>query len=206
VLVIARGPAPSVTSRHGHPDGGASIMRIGGPWSVGFDDPLFQTRLLPEPVGWDTLEDTRFFSGVATYDGGFTLSATEPGTTVTLDFGAGTPLQPADKGPGMRTWLHAPIRDAAVITVNGQRAGSVWCPPYRLDITPFVKDGANTISIRVGNTALNHMAGRPPPDYRLLTLRYGERFQAQGMELVAPLPSGLLAAPTILRFTPLRSR
>ena len=37
---------------------------------------------------------------------------------------------------------------------------------------------------------MNHMAGRPLPDYRLLNLRYGERFQAQGMELIRPLPSG----------------
>ena len=125
--------------------------------------------------------------------------------TVALDFGPGKALEPADKGPGMRTWFDAPIRDAAVITVNGLRAGSVWCPPYRLDISAFVRPGTNTLSIRVGNTAMNHMAGRPLPDYRLLNLRYGERFQAQGMELIRPLPSGLVG-PVSLAITPPRSR
>jgi hypothetical protein len=206
VLVIAHGPTPRVTQRPGHPQSAGSIQGIGGPWSVTFDDPGLETRTLPAPATWDIADETRFFSGVATYESGFMVNAVPPGSTVTLDFGPGKPLEPADKGPGMRAWLDAPIREAAVVTVNGQRAGAVWCPPYWLDITPFVKDGANTISIRVGNTALNHMAGRPFPDYRLLTLRYGERFQPQGMELVAPLPSGLLAAPTILRFTPPRSR
>ena len=36
------------------------------------------------------------------------------------------------------------------------------------------------------------MAGRRLPDYRLLNLRYGERFQAQDMDKVKPIPSGLL--------------
>ena len=115
-----------------------------------------------------------------------------PGFVTMLDFGEGRALEVNDRGPGMRTWLDAPIRDAAVIAVNGQRAGSVWSPPYRLDISAFVRPGKNTVSIRVGNTALNHMAGRPLPDYRLLILRYGDRFQPQGMELIRPLPSGLV--------------
>jgi hypothetical protein len=35
------------------------------------------------------------------------------------------------------------------------------------------------------------MAGRALPDYRLLNLRYGTRFEAQDMDKVAPVPSGL---------------
>jgi len=81
----------------------------------------------------------------------------------------------------------------------------VWCPPFRLDVTSLVRAGRNTVTIRVGNTAMNHMAGRPLPDYRLLNLRYGERFQAQGMELIRPLPSGLIG-PVALAVTPPRSR
>jgi hypothetical protein len=115
-----------------------------------------------------------------------------PGFLTVLDFGEARPVPGNDRGPGMRTWLDTPIRDAAVVTVNGQRAGSVWSPPYRLDVSTFVRPGRNTLAIQVGNTPLNHMAGRPLPDYRLLTLRYGDRFQPQGMELIRPLPSGLV--------------
>jgi len=38
-----------------------------------------------------------------------------------------------------------------------------------------------------------------------LNLRYGERFQPQGMELITPLPSGLVG-PVSLAITPPRSR
>src|SRR4029450_6155408 len=66
-----------------------------------------------------------------------------------------------------------------------------------------VKPGANELVVRVGNTALNAMAGRPLLDYRLLNLRYGERFQAQTMDQVKPLPSGLLG-PVRVEITPSR--
>jgi hypothetical protein len=83
------------------------------------------------------------------------------------------------------------VKEAAVIYVNDQRAGSVWCPPYSLDVTPFLKAGENKLKIVVGNTALNYMAGRKLPDYKLLNLRYGERFQPQEMDKIQVLPSGL---------------
>ena len=92
----------------------------------------------------------------------------------------------------MQTWFDPPVREAAVIYVNDQRAGSLWSPPYRLDVTKFLKTGRNDIRIVVGNTALNFMSGHRLPDYKLLNLRYGERFQAQDMDKIVPLPSGLL--------------
>jgi hypothetical protein len=204
VLVVVRGPAPQTTTTAA-PTAGTPRTELRGPWTVTFPEGVAQPRPRDALTSWDAADETRFFSGVATYDASFMLDAVKPGSTVTLDFGPGKALEPADKGPGMRTWIDAPIRDAAVITVNGRRAGSVWCPPYRLDISAFVRPGTNTVSIRVGNTAMNHMAGRPLPDYRLLNLRYGERFQAQGMELVRPLPSGLVG-PVSLEITPPRSR
>jgi len=36
------------------------------------------------------------------------------------------------------------------------------------------------------------MAGKILPDYRLLNLRYGARFEAQDMDKVQPVASGLL--------------
>ena len=204
VLVVARGPAPRIAPPPA-PTARTAPIEVRGPWTVTFPDGVAPPRTRDALASWDADDETRFFSGVATYETTVEIPAIPRGATVALDFGAGRPLDANDRGPGMRTWLDAPIRDAAVITVNGQRAGSVWCPPYRLDITAFVRPGTNTLSIRVGNTALNHMAGRPLPDYRLLNLRYGERFQPQGMELIRPLPSGLLG-PVTYAITPPRSR
>ncbi len=110
---------------------------------------------------------------------------------IELDLGEPVELPVQQLRNGMRTWIDPPVREAAVIYVNGQRAGSLWCPPYRLDVTSLVRPGKNSLRIVVGNTALNHMAGRKLPDYKLLNLRYGERFQPQDMDKVQVLPSGL---------------
>jgi hypothetical protein len=204
LLVVARGAAPRPARPRA--DGQTRAPRhvpIAGPWTVSFADTSVAKQTLPAPASWDADEGTRFFSGVATYEASVTLDAMPRGSTVMIDFGNGTALEAADKGPGMRTWFDAPIRDAATITVNGQPAGALWCPPYRLDVTALVKPGANTVAIRVGNTPMNRMAGRPLPDYRLLILRYGDRFQPQGMEMVKPLPSGL-TGPVSLAITPPR--
>jgi hypothetical protein len=61
-----------------------------------------------------------------------------------------------------------------------------------LNVTKLLKRGENRIRIVVGNTAINYMAGHRLPDYRLLNLRYGVRFEPQDMENLQPLPSGLL--------------
>ncbi len=68
----------------------------------------------------------------------------------------------------------------------------MWCPPYSVDLTGRLRAGANTVRIEVANLGINHMAGRALPDYRLLNLRYGTRFEPQDMDKVQPVPSGLL--------------
>src|SRR5437763_14640434 len=91
----------------------------------------------------------------------------------------------------MHACFDAPVREAAVIYVNDQRAGALWCPPYALDVTSLLRPGENRIRIIVANTAVNYMAGHSLPDYRLLNLRYGERFQPQDMDKIQPTASGL---------------
>ena len=44
----------------------------------------------------------------------------------------------------------------------------------------------------MANTAINELAGQSLPDYKLLKLKYGDRFQPQDMENLQPLPSGIL--------------
>ena len=151
---------------------------------------------------WTDDEATRFFSGVATYDKTFDLAqySLDGVKTAILDFGEGTALGIQPLRNGMQTWLDPPIREAAVIYVNGIKAGSLWCPPYRLDIRPMLRSGRNDIRILVGNTALNYMAGRSLPDYKLLNLRYGERFQPQDMDKVRPVVSGIVGAPKLVLF------
>ncbi len=142
---------------------------------------------------WTEDEATRYFSGAATYEKEVVVprEMIQEGLTVRLDLGEGKPVSEQSLRAGVQAWLDAPVKEAAVVYVNDQRAGSVWCPPYSLDVSNLLRPGANKIRIVVANLALNHMAGRRLPDYRLLNLRYGERFQAQDMDKIQPVPAGL---------------
>jgi hypothetical protein len=164
-------------------------------WRVTFG-PATTPVMMGQLHSWTDDETTRYFSGTATYEKSVTVpeSFLRSRLDVRLDFGEGKPLPEQNLRAGMQAWLDAPVREAAVVYVNDQKAGSVWCPPYAVDVTPFLRAGDNHIKIVVANSALNYMAGRRLPDYRLLNLRYGERFQAQDMDKVAPIPAGLLGS------------
>jgi hypothetical protein len=97
-------------------------------------------------------------------------------------------------GPGMHAYYDPPIREAALVSINGQQAGALWHPPYRLDVTKLLKPGLNHIEIRVYNTALNAWSALPPHDYAPLIAKYGDRFQMQDLNQVVPISSGLLGS------------
>jgi hypothetical protein len=80
----------------------------------------------------------------------------------------------------------------------------VWHPPFRVDLTPYVKPGKNEIRAVVGNTAINELAGTTLPNYRLLYARYGKEFEPQGMRDLQPLPSGMLGHVTLIESSPAR--
>jgi hypothetical protein len=151
------------------------------------------------PENWEALrswtddERTRYFSGVAVYEKEVEVPASMigAGRSVRLDFGAPRAVPPGGPNARVQAWLEAPVREAVVVTINGTRAGSVWCPPYALDATPYLRPGLNTLRLDVANLAINHMAGHALPDYKLLNLRYGTRFEPQDMDQVQPVPSGL---------------
>ncbi|HEV2349561.1 MAG TPA: glycosyl hydrolase [Terriglobia bacterium] len=163
-------------------------------WKVTFDS-TGQSVMMNRLRSWTDEDETRFYSGEATYEKTFTLPEDfmAHGMEVVLDFGEGKPIpEVRHKNPGMQAWLESPVREAAVVYVNGQRAGSVWRPPYEVEVTRLLRPGENTLRIVVGNLAINEMAGSTLPDYRLLNNRYGERFTPQDMGNLQPLPSGLL--------------
>ncbi len=192
VLVFSKRTLPKTSPQTGQPAVPAPIDLNTG-WRVTFGDnakPLVMDQLR----SWTENEATKYFSGRATYEKEVNLPAgfLQTGITVKLDFGDAKPIPEQPLRSGMQTWLEAPVREAAVVYINDQRVGSVWCPPYSIDVTNVLRPGANKIRIIVANLALNYMAGRRLPDYRLLNLRYGERFQAQDMDKVQPVTAGLL--------------
>jgi hypothetical protein len=191
-------------------------------WTVTFgpgSKPVAMERLR----SWTEDEATLGFSGVATYEKTITVpdGMLRPGQGLVLDFGkaragrdrgarqaaAGAPAgQPPGAGGRARRGgpaggafenFEAPVREAAVVYVNGTRAGSVWHPPYALDVTGLLRNGENSIRIEVANLAINFMAAHPLPDYTALNARYGERFLYQEPGMVVTQPAGLLGPLTL---------
>ncbi len=170
-------------------------------WTVKFEGD-------PKPIemqnltSWTAVPGRSFYSGTVTYEKTVKIGADElrPGQAVDLDFGVGTPVEKPVPltTPNMRAYLESPVREAAQVFVNGKAAGYVWHPPYRVDLSPYLKAGENELKIVVGNTAINELAGTSLPNYRLLYDRYGVEFIPQGMENLQPLPSGILGGVTLV--------
>jgi alpha-L-rhamnosidase len=174
---------------------------ISSDWNVSFPE-LKRTLAMPQLRSWDADEDTRYFSGQATYSKTVTLpeSFLKPEFEFVLDFGPGTPVPTEARRPanGMRAMLESPVREAAMVYVNDQLAGPVWRPPYRVDVTRLLRQGENKIRVVVGNLAINELAGKAPISYRLLNLRYTERFTMQDMNNLKPQPAGILGPIRLL--------
>jgi hypothetical protein len=175
-----------------------AVVDLAQGWQL--DVPGLGLRPLTALTSWHDQPDLRFFSGVATYRREVDLSPAVPRSPcgVWLDFGEGTPHPEEALTNGMRAWLDAPIRDGARVLVNGQDVGAVWAPPYRLNVAKALRPGRNAFEVRVGNTALNRWAARPHPDYRLLHLRYGKRFDPQDTDKIVPQPSGIIGTPRLV--------
>jgi len=140
---------------------------------------------------WATDKAREFYSGVVRYEGTFTAPGGSTSGAV-LTFGDGVPVAATPLKNGMRAWLDPPVREAAVVYVNGRRAGSVWCPPFDVSLDGLVRDGENALRIDVANLAVNAMAGRALPDYGILNQRYGVRFEPQDMDQIRSEPSGIM--------------
>ncbi len=157
----------------------AAPMEITGPWEVSFAP----GRGAPEKITFDQLTDwtkrsedgIKHFSGKATYRRAFEVSAQRPpNSAMILDLGK--------------------VSDLATVRVNGQEIGTVWLPPYRVDITAAVKPGANTLEVGVVNTWNNRLAG----DAALPVEQRHTSLTATTVKKDAPLlPAGLIGPVTI---------
>jgi hypothetical protein len=187
------------------------LLDLSTDWRVTFTGTK-DTETEPTLTDWTTNPATLYYSGEAVYARDFTINAT-PKNPIYLEVEGGKPLPGAPTsppehpvlganglpdprvtrtGPGMHAWYDPPIHEAALVTINGQPAGALWHPPYRLDVSKLLKPGQNHIEIRVYNTALNAWSALPPHDYKPLIEKYGDRFQMQDLNKVQPIPSGIL--------------
>ena len=203
--IKSKSPAPSTATT-------TQLADLSDNWQVRFAA-TGKTRSEATLTDWIASDDTKHYSGEAVYTRDFSLSSIPTAATyLQVDGGApitppaGTVNRPAPNhsgipnpritrtGPGMHAWYEPPVREAAIVFINGKRAGSLWHPPYKLNVTPYLKSGQNRIEIRVYNTALNAWSALPPHDYKPLITKYGDRFQMQDLNKVVPISSGILGA------------
>jgi hypothetical protein len=199
VLVFSRAVSPPIPAMSGP---AIPPVDVSANWTVKFADSP-QAVQMGTLRSWTEDESRKFYSGTATYQR--TVAAPEAmlraHKQVFLNFGEGTVVDPASerRSPsGMRAWLESPVREAAQVFVNGKAAGAVWKAPFEVEITTLLKPGENTILVVVANLALNVLAKGPLPDYKELTAKYGEKFQAQDMQSVRSLPAGMLGPVTLV--------
>ena len=183
----------------------AEDLRSG--WTVGYGGAAASGAPVDLPHSWAEDSARSHYSGTVTYTRRLTLPPgfRTPGGRVFLDFGDARAIEPEPlpggtlRGNSFAALVAPPLREAATVFVNGRRAGSVWAPPYRVDITDLLRDGANEIRVDVYNTAINRLAeGGHLPDTNALVERYGQRFRLQDLEGLRPLPSGILSVPRLV--------
>ena len=138
--------------------------------------------MFSELSSWINNEDPgiKYYSGIGTYDKTFRFdnrSQLTKNQKIFIDLGE--------------------ISKVAEVWLNGRRLGITWTKPFKFDVTDFIRDGENKLTVKVANTWSNRLTGDA------LT---GEKFTSTNISISrrgikwadSPLiPSGLLGPVTI---------
>jgi hypothetical protein len=160
-----------------------TVGTVEGAWSVAFP-PKFGAPgkiELAKLESWTDNADggVKYFSGTGTY----TKSLEAPqswfaqGSRLVLDLGS--------------------VGDIAEVSVNGIALGTLWKPPYQVDVTGALRPGDNQLEIKVTNEWNNRIAGDAlvPADQRILSPGAG-RGGFGGPPTAQP--SGLMGPVTVI--------
>jgi hypothetical protein len=119
---------------------------VNGTWKVRFEADSVkrgpsESVTFKELQDWTQSEDERirYYSGTAVYTTSFTADNIPCNKKYCLDLGK--------------------VSVMAKVKINGQYAGGVWTAPYRVNVTPYLKQGENTLEIEVVNTWVNRIIG-----------------------------------------------
>ena len=120
-------------------------INIEGPWKIKFPagwgapDSVYFNEL----ISWtkSSIEGIKYFSGTAIYEADFIIEDTllKQNTQYYLDLGV--------------------VKDLAEITLNDQILPILWKPPFRADITPWIRSGLNSLEIKITNLWPNRLIG-----------------------------------------------
>jgi hypothetical protein len=119
------------------------VQELSGPWEVAFD-PKWGG---PGRVSFGRLDDwsTRPESGIKYYSGAAIYQ-------INFNLASGTDLRHCQLDLGR-------VEVIAEATLNGKPLGTLWKPPYRVDVSDAVRPGENTLEVKVVNQWINRMIG-----------------------------------------------
>lgn len=121
------------------------VTEIPGPWRVRFqaERGAPEEAIFPALISWPAHEHDgiRHFSGIAEYTRTFTPPAAllANHAAVMLDLGR--------------------VAGVARVTLNGEDLGTLWKPPYAIDVTRRLRSGENELKIELANTWHNRLVG-----------------------------------------------
>jgi hypothetical protein len=142
MFIIFRKKADSNLGFYNDKNYGSGISFFNDNWDVRFkmngkvyDTTIFKTKL----KSWHQNVDTgvRYFSGTAVYSNSFHIEKKTATTILTIDS----------------------VYNLATVKVNGVNCGTLWTPPYSLNISKAINPGINKIEIEVTNTWRNRLIG-----------------------------------------------
>ncbi len=144
VFVVFR-RATSATESASAPNGREfyPVQAVAGGWTVRFDSKWGG----PAEVRFDQLEDwsrrpeqgIRYYSGTAAYENAFEVSPAAAGLPLWLDLGD--------------------VKNIAEVELNGMPLGILWKPPFRVELSKAVRQGANRLVVKVTNLWPNRLIG-----------------------------------------------
>jgi hypothetical protein len=183
MFVVFRRTASS-PSRVLPPEKREILTTISGPWDVNFPPNLGA----PDKIRLDKLESwtenenegVKYFSGTSIYTK--TIQAPQnwfqARAKILFDLGM--------------------VRDIAEVSLNGNVLGTLWKPPYQVDVTDTLKPGENQLEIKVTNEWTNRIIGdrTAPPNKKVLSASGSMRGGFGGN--VPPAESGLIGPVTVV--------
>ncbi len=154
-----------------------TVQTIDSEWNIDFENKV----IAPDAITTKKLTDwiksendlLKYYSGTANYTTTFSYQKSDA-KNVFIDLGE--------------------VGVMATVTLNGKEVGTTWMAPYRLSITNALKEGVNTLEIKVVNVWRNRITGDK-------TLPEEERTTSVLIDNITPeeelISSGLLGPVTI---------
>ncbi len=120
-------------------------INLNANWEVKFDTNMGGPKSyhLEKLTSWSDIdnEGIKYYSGAANYKKNFTVTKEAISKNVEAFV------------------VFENVQEMAQLKVNGNDCGIIWTPPYKANITPFLKQGTNEIEVQVVNAWNNRILG-----------------------------------------------